>query len=643
MKIKKVILQNIGVYVNRNEFDLQADKPIILIGGMNGRGKTTFLESILFALYGRRSLDSGIKQENYLRKVSNVTGNQSMCFIEIQFSVQEQGKDAEYAVRRYWDIDRNKIVLKTIVWKNREESQALSENWDMFVEEILPRAIASFFFFDGEKIAELAATENDAQIQSSIRALLGIDMINQLISDLHTVASSYQKLLGESKSKNELEKIETEISKQEQRLEEKETEYQQIQDMLTRLREEREKLENEYAVTGGAYAEYQGKVRNQKKQVEQEIEENEGKLLELAASSLPLKLVEPLLAEIQSAANDEQNQREISIFLNQFPQLYTEYTKSEKWSPEIQNFLLSVKEKVGESNNIYNLDEDTLVRLEEITSILREETQQAEELLKIKRNLNRKMEEIDNYLAVEVEDTQIQTIHQHLTENSYQIGQAEAKLHMLKENCEGLISNLETHRKMRKQLLWKMVKEQEESDDNNRMVTYAHEQIEIMRAYKNQLQALKADELAKQMTECFSKIISKEGLIQKITINPETLEFCYYNKKGQRIYHQMLSSGEKQILVIAMLWALGICSKAEFPLIIDTPLARLDSVHRTSLIENYFPKASQQVIILSTDQEITSQDYQALKKYVGKEYTLVYDGDTMSSAVCPGYFGGKKS
>ena len=212
MKIKKVILQNIGVYVNRNEFDLQADKPIILIGGMNGRGKTTFLESILFALYGRRSLDSGIKQENYLRKVSNVTGNQSMCFIEIQFSVQEQGKDAEYAVRRYWDIDRNKIVLKTIVWKNREESQALSENWDMFVEEILPRAIASFFFFDGEKIAELAATENDAQIQSSIRALLGIDMINQLISDLHTVASSYQKLLGESKSKNELEKIETEIS-----------------------------------------------------------------------------------------------------------------------------------------------------------------------------------------------------------------------------------------------------------------------------------------------------------------------------------------------------------------------------------------------------------------------------------------------
>lgn len=103
----------------------------------------------------------------------------------------------------------------------------------------------------------------------------------------------------------------------------------------------------------------------------------------------------------------------------------------------------------------------------------------------------------------------------------------------------------------------------------------------------------------------------------------------------------MLSSGEKQILVIAMLWALGICSKSNFPLIIDTPLARLDSVHRLSLIENYFPKASEQVIILSTDQEITYSDYRALKKYVGKEYTLMYDEETMSSSIQAGYFGGK--
>ena len=163
-----------------------------------------------------------------------------------------------------------------------------------------------------------------------------------------------------------------------------------------------------------------------------------------------------------------------------------------------------------------------------------------------------------------------------------------------------------------------------------------------MESYRRKLQALKADHLAEQMTECFRKIIAKKGLIQEIRIDHETLEFSYYKQDGQQIGHQMLSSGEKQMLVIAMLWALGICSRAEFPLIIDTPLARLDSVHRASLIENYFPKASEQVIILSTDQEITEQDYQALKKYVGREYTLVYDVETMSSSIQPGYFGGNR-
>ncbi len=89
-----------------------------------------------------------------------------------------------------------------------------------------------------------------------------------------------------------------------------------------------------------------------------------------------------------------------------------------------------------------------------------------------------------------------------------------------------------------------------------------------------------------------------------------------------------------------MLWALGICANTEFPLIIDTPLARLDSNHRASLINNYFPYASEQVIILSTDQEIGVSDYALLKPNIGKEYILQYHENTMSSTVEEGYFGG---
>ena len=640
MKIEKVIFQNIGVYVNRNEFDLQTDKPIILIGGMNGRGKTTFLEAILFALYGRRSIDLSLTLEEYLHKISNVTGVCSECFIEMQFSVQEQEKKAEYVVRRYWDLEQKRVKLKTRVSKNGEESSTLSDNWDMFVEEILPRAIASFFFFDGEKIADLAASENDTHIQSSIVSLLGIDIINQLITDLRAVSTLNQKQIKGSHYKAELSALDQQIEQIESELADKEQKQIQIQTKLTQLDEERTSLENEHAVMGGDFADSQSKFRQQKEQLQLQLEENQSQLLDFAASDLPLKLVEPLLQSIAKAAETEQDQRELHIFVRQFPHLYKEYSGGKEWGHELKNFFSMLKNKDVNKEAIYNLDEDAKERLIEIPKLLEEELAQIKKLIKEDQRLKSQCNEIDNYLAVEIEDERIVALRKQLMDNSYETGQEMAKLDILKEQQTELRNKLDNIGKVRKQLLLQVVKEQEMSDENLRIMSYAQQQIGIMQAYKTQLQALKADELADKMTECFKKIIAKDGLIKKIDIDHKTLEFHYYNKNDQEIDHRMLSSGEKQMLVIAMLWALGICSKSEFPLIIDTPLARLDSVHRSSLIENYFPKASEQVIILSTDQEITRQDYLALKKYVGKEYTLIYDEETMSSSIYSGYFGG---
>lgn len=642
MKIEKVILQNIGVYVNKNEFDLRADKPIILIGGMNGRGKTTFLESILFALYGQRSINVSQTLEEYLHKISNVTGKYSDCFIEMQFSVQEQGKRARYVVRRFWNIAQKRIILKTRVSKNGEDNPALSDNWDMFVEEILPRAIASFFFFDGEKIADLAASENDTHIQSSIVSLLGIDIINQLMTDLRAVSKSNQKQIKGSHYKVELTVLDEQIEQIQSELANKKQEQEQIQAKLIQLEERRISIENEYAVIGGDFAESQSKFRQQKQQLQLQMEENHSQLLDFAASDLPLKMVEPLLKSIMKTSETEQDQRELYIFIRQFPHLYAEYSGGKEWGKELKSFFSSLKERIVNIEEVYNLDEDAKVRLAEIPKLLEGELIQVKELINEDQKLKSQCNEIDNYLAVEVEDEQIQVFRQQLVENSYEMGQETTKLNISENQQLELKNHLENLEKTRKQLLLHVVKEQEESDENLRIMTYAQQQIGIMQAYKTQLQALKADELADKMTECFKKIIAKEGLIKKIDIDHETLEFHYFNKYNQQIDHRMLSSGEKQMLVIAMLWALGICSKSEFPLIIDTPLARLDSVHRTSLIENYFPKASEQVIILSTDQEITRQDYLALKKYVDKEYTLIYDEETMSSSIHSGYFGGMK-
>lgn len=84
-------------------------------------------------------------------------------------------------------------------------------------------------------------------------------------------------------------------------------------------------------------------------------------------------------------------------------------------------------------------------------------------------------------------------------------------------------------------------------------------------------------------------------------------------------------------------WALAICSKKKLPVIIDTPLSRLDSIHREALISIYFPRASDQTIILSTDSEIDQKNYELLRPHIGDEYTLVYDDELMKTSIKKGY------
>lgn len=96
-------------------------------------------------------------------------------------------------------------------------------------------------------------------------------------------------------------------------------------------------------------------------------------------------------------------------------------------------------------------------------------------------------------------------------------------------------------------------------------------------------------------------------------MDPETLDLQYLNADGEEIAKKRLSAGEKQLMVISLLWALAICSKKKLPVIIDTPLSRLDSSHRQALIKTYFPKASDQTIILSTDSEIDENYYTMIR------------------------------
>jgi DNA sulfur modification protein DndD len=150
MKISSVTLHNFGIYAHTNTLPLDSAEPVVLIGGMNGRGKTTFLEAVLLALYGRRSfafIESKLSFPNYLTKLVNKSDGTLNTYIDLIFYLNSSKESDQYRIKREWFLANSSPTMKTSVFLNEKYDQILSDNWDTFIEEILPNAIAPFFLF----------------------------------------------------------------------------------------------------------------------------------------------------------------------------------------------------------------------------------------------------------------------------------------------------------------------------------------------------------------------------------------------------------------------------------------------------------------------------------------------------------------
>jgi DNA sulfur modification protein DndD len=156
--------------------------------------------------------------------------------------------------------------------------------------------------------------------------------------------------------------------------------------------------------------------------------------------------------------------------------------------------------------------------------------------------------------------------------------------------------------------------------------------------YYDTLKKEKIHQLNLNFSESFNRLTRKQKLINNIEIDPDTFAVTLFDKANNPIPKVTLSSGEKQLYAIAMLWSLAKTSGRPLPVIIDTPLGRLDSDHRNNLITNYFPMASHQVILLSTDTEIDQQLYKKLSSHVSHCFKLDYNQQTQSTTPVEEYF-----
>ena len=182
------------------------------------------------------------------------------------------------------------------------------------------------------------------------------------------------------------------------------------------------------------------------------------------------------------------------------------------------------------------------------------------------------------------------------------------------------------------------MKEDLDQEDNLRIINHASRVQTTLAEFRKAAILRHIARIEHFIRECFSQLIHKKNFVTSLQIEPETFFVTLRDQSHRVITQERLSAGERQLLAVATLWDLARASGRPLPTIIDTPLGRLDTRHRNNLVTRYFPHASHQVILLSTDEEIVGPYLDRIKPKVGRAYELVFDQNEHSTPVKPGYF-----
>jgi DNA sulfur modification protein DndD len=655
----ELVLQNFGPYMGRQVIDLRPQihgetRPIILFGGMNGGGKTTLMDAIRLALYGPRAQCSTRGNLNYSDFLTQCVTRDSdpveKTRIELVFEHFENDAAVELRIVRYWEANpkdgKDTLGILEGDWPRTD----LTNIWDEYIENLLPLGISNLFLFDGEQVKELAEQETPPPVVvDAIQSLLGLELAERLSIDLDILVRRKQKKLASAKQLASLEEIEQKLSKSNEDLDEAKQELGGLQNNLEKAHERQRDAWDKFISEGGKIAAERTQLEKQKRSLEGSLEQMRESLGELAGGSLPLALIQPLLTEVQVQGEQEAKSLQAKIardVVKERSSRLVEYLDKLKLKPQqvdkIKFFLEQEDEaldrEIGSEEDIWlSADEETLSLL---ANILRHELPsqvklageklQSLEALEVEITFNERQlasapsPEIYEQLDAALKAAQAAVVK---AQSDYNNGQ---------QRCDKLSKEIDGFKK--ELAVYSETSIERQNDEH--IIESSKKVQETLKLFKERLTLRKLNKLEVEVTDCFRYLLHKVDLVHRIAIDTQSFGLSLYNPEGQPVPKHRLSAGEKQLLAIAFLWGLARVSGRHLPVAIDTPLGRLDSSHRNNLIERYFPSASHQVILLSTDTEISKTEYEHLveQEAIANSYLLKYQPETRKTVVEPGYF-----
>lgn len=646
-------IENFGIYQGEHIVDLKVEdnKPVVLIGALNGGGKTTFLDALQLALYGKHARCSnraGMVYGHYLASCKNrFAAEDAEVKLELTFTHQSDNASRLFNIKRTWAVKETRESKdKVQVYCDGEHDEHLSQYWDEFVNEFIPLSLSDLFFFDGEKIENLAHPQRSSElVKTGIENLLGLDLLSQLQLDLSQLEKKRRSGNVDQSVMIKVSACEDELGQQNIVIADLKKEMAELEQLASdtniTINQARQIVRN----AGAHLIEKRDELKFELGAIETKLKLNKIEQIKLAAGTGPLGLVTELI---------EQTKMQIV--------LETEAKQAKVLDTAISEYEQHILASLASAGTPTHAVEKVAATMEQLATVRKKQANVACYLnteLSIFNGLNERID-TETKQRQQLKKIEAHTLEQQalLQKQLATIPNYETVQHLLAElaECEATYKNTHVRLKQKNQLLEQaqtknnalsqrytnlLAQQNKDTFEQKRSIQISEHIKQLkgtMQGFAQQLISENIERLELLVKQKFEALSRKEQLISELRISPTNFGITLYDSNNQALEPNKLSAGERQLLAIAILWGLAEASGKELPTVIDTPLGRLDGMHRSNLVNNYFPKAAQQVILLSTDEEIVGDYYQQLKPAISREYHISYNEAIKSSSFTQGYF-----
>lgn len=641
--------QEIELY---SEYDQDRSQNLVLIGGLNGAGKTSLLNAFHLLLYG----GSLLPEQEYKRILSSALNNNHFlhggrgCLLELHVL---DDKDS-FIIRLKLFFNNNQDYThgeRSLISRGRI-LQLTDTEFKKFIEKKIPSEVAPFFIFDGEKIQLLVEKQENGELKKAIQNIISLDFYKSTLDHLKSaheiIKERTRKFVSQATvdmTKSELENFNVEKNDLLGRL----NKYlEQINTFENERESIREIMNQKLSVNAGSKNELTSKLVNLTK----ELETNLSKINDYK-NQIPNYLALPLINALKTKISIEQKNsnlknkskmdfEQFEEFIHELFNKLNDVMVDDDFKQKLYNESKSIWAKIHtlqietETSDIKVLHIENLspVDLVNILKYNNDINTRITKLLDEKYSLQEKIKSHEiqlkgapNALDVSNEEREIDRISTEIGMFIVKKRSVEVKIKKVEEDITRL------NRKFKEQ-----IENASKSTEVESILLFSGNAVKLMSTFIERVTILKAIQISNEFTYIIKSIFRKEMDFERIEFDSNQFIIKIYNESGRQIRLADRSAGEKQLIALALIWALTKCANISLPFVIDTPLGRLDSVHRENLAKYYFPELSKQVIILSTDTEVNDKYLDPLKDHVFRKYRLEYDEINKNTEIKEGYF-----